>query len=515
MPHSARKRKQQSNEITRLLGSSEAMPPDRTPLARIKADRQDILIISDLHVGGGMNPGGIFGGTENFFADASLARLLSHVDERIAGKGSSSGLLVINGDFVDFLRIVSVPDSEEDFQRWEEALGSIGMTDRPAEALKTTISATEKDVGLKTHDFKSIWKLDTAIRGHPALFAGLAGWIHGNNSLLILKGNHDLEWYWKPVRDYLRVALAERLLLIRPRATFNACLKTVIGALQFIDDACIIDGQIYIEHGHRYDKFSTVVGAPTWGRTGRELNIPFGSFFNRYLVNKLELVYPFMDNVRPRENILHILMRDRFSLGLKVLFSYIPFTLRMIPKRYARYLFKPLFWYLVALGIPLVLVLVLWGNRLLPLLAGAASGTPAPQGIWGFILQYGTGVLKDSGVLFVGYLLSRVVAYFQLSEPDDLVEPAEKKLNEFPDCSLVTFGHTHNPEQRRVGDRWYINSGTWIPIIEASSGALRADKTYALIYLERTPAGRLAVRPLKRWNDDAGRMEDLVIVERK
>lgn len=504
-----------SSDVARLLEKSESIAPEKTPLAHVAAEGGDILIISDLHVGGGMNPGGIFGGTENFFADASLARMLNHVDEKIAAKGKGSGLLVINGDFVDFLRIISVPDTGEDFQRWEAALRSVGMTDRPAEKLRTSITATEKDVGLKTHDFKSIWKLDTALRGHPALFAALAGWIHRNHSLLILKGNHDLEWYWKPVRDSLRVALAERLLSVRPRATFDACLKSVCGAVRFIDDACIIDGQIYVEHGHRYDKFSTVVGGPTWRRSGKELNIPFGSFFNRYLVNKLELVYPFMDNVRPRQNILHILMRDRFFLGLKVLFSYVPFTLRMIPKRYARFLFKPLLGYLFALGLPLAAVVVLWGNRLTPLLVGPASEPPSQQGIWDFVLQYGTGVLKDTGVLFIGYLLSRVVAYFQLAEPDDLLEPAEQKLNEHPGCSLVTFGHTHNPEQRRIGDRWYINSGTWIPIIESSSGTLRTDRTYALIYLERGPGGRLTVRPLQRWNDDAGRIEDLVIVERK
>jgi len=503
------------DEVLRLLGTSEERAPDRTPLARIAAKGRDVVIISDLHVGGGMNAAGIFGGTENFFADTSLARMLRYVDGRIAEKGKRAGLLVINGDFVDFLRIVAVPATDDEFHAWEMALRSVGITDRPADLLRAGITATEKDVGLKTHDFKSIWKLDAAIRGHPALFAALAGWIHRNHTLLILKGNHDLEWHWKPVRDYLRVALAERLNLIRPRATPGACLKAVIGAVTFVDDACIIDEQVYVEHGHRYDRFSTVVGAPTWGKTGRELNIPFGSFFNRYLVNRLELIYPFLDNVRPRQNVLHILMRERFFLGVKVLLSYVPFTLKMIPKRYARFVLKPLFGYLLALGLPLVAVLALWGNRLLPLLSGSAMETPAPQGVWGVVLQYGSGVLKDTGVLFIGYVLSRLVAYFQLAEPDDLAEPAEKKMTDYPGCTLVTFGHTHNPEQRRIGDRWYINSGTWIPIIESSSGALRADKTYALMYLEREEDGRLAVRPLQRWNDDAGRIEELVIVERK
>jgi UDP-2,3-diacylglucosamine pyrophosphatase LpxH len=502
-----------SSPLLRLLAEAESSPPDQTPLLRLDGEGRDVLIISDLHVGSGMNPGGIFGGTENFFADAALARLLKHVRARVAQKGNRSGLLVINGDFVDFLRIVLVPETDDDFLRWDEALRSVGIVDPPAEDLRDAINDTEKEVGLKTHDFKSIWKLDAAIHGHPDLFAALAAWIQAGNKVLITKGNHDLEWYWRSVRDYLRLALARKLNILTPGKGLNSCLAVVIRALQFVDDACVIDGQIYIEHGHRFDKFSTVVGGPVLGKNDKELNIPFGSFFNRYLVNKLELVYPFMDNVRPRQNILHILMRERFFLGLKVLVSYVPFTLKMIPKRYARFLLKPLLGYVLALGVPIALVVILWGDRLSSLFAGAPS--PEPPAFWGLVIRYGTGVLKDAGVLFLGYLLSRLVAWFQLAEPDDLVGPAERKLNEHPECSLVTFGHTHNPEQIRDGDRWYINSGTWIPIIESSSATLREDKTYSLILLERGPSGRFIIRPLQRWNDDAGRIEDLVLVERK
>src|SRR2546427_1927017 len=45
---------------------------------------------------------------------------------------------------------------------------------------------------------------------------------------------------------------------------------------------------------------------------GLELNLPFGSFFNRYLLNRIELVFPYLDNVRPRQNLLPMLFEKDF-----------------------------------------------------------------------------------------------------------------------------------------------------------------------------------------------------------
>jgi UDP-2,3-diacylglucosamine pyrophosphatase LpxH len=512
---STKMRSQQQEIVASILARCEADAPEHARVVEIPAPKEDIIIVSDLHIGAGRTPAGSYSGTENFFADESLARMLAHVQKSREEKPERSSMLVINGDFVDFLRIVSVPETDADFLEWQNILVSIGTTDRGVEELKAAVSDKERDIGLKTHDFKSVWKLHAAMMGHPALFAGLASWVQHGHSLVVVKGNHDLEWYWPAVRNFLRLTLAGYLHVGNPATALHEHLADILPRIRFVDDACIIDGQVYVEHGHRYDKFSAVLGTATWGASGDELNIPFGSFFNRYLINKLELVYPFLDNVRPRSNILHMLMRERFFLGLKVLFQYVPFTIEMIPKRYAHYLLKPLMGYLLALGLPILATIILWGDRLLPLFFpgnGQASGVSSLGDV---ILRYAGGVLKDTAVLFLGYLLARFVSYVQLSEPEDLLAPAQATMDAHPGCRLITMGHTHNPEQKQDGGRWYINSGSWIPVIEASSAALREDKTYALIFLERGGKGELVVRPLQRWNDDAGRIEPLVIVDRK
>jgi hypothetical protein len=290
-------------------------------------------------------------------------------------------------------------------------------------------------------------------------------------------------------------------------------VTTVFPRLTFADAAVIIDHELYVEHGHSYDRFSKVIVGPLWGEKNDELNIPFGSFVNRYLLNSLELVYPFLDNVRPQENILHLLMRERFFLGLKVLVRYVPFTISMIPKRYAHFILKPLMTYACAVGIPIALVIALWWNRLSPLIQSVAShGVQPPGDLLGGLLVNG---IRDILLLFFSYIGARFVSWVKLEEPGSLLDEARKIFRTYPSCRFVTMGHTHNPEQYESDGHRYVNTSTWIPIVEASSGELRMDRTYAVLTLFRDSHRRLICRPLQRWNDDAGRLEELPIVARK
>jgi UDP-2,3-diacylglucosamine pyrophosphatase LpxH len=287
----------------------------------ITTDGREVIVVSDLHLGRGLTSSGTYPGTENFFANEDFGRFLKYVHQKILEKKNKQILLVINGDFIDFLRIMPVPETEDDFLQWESILKSTGINDKPVSFLKTAITPKEKKFGLKTHDYKSVWKLDLAIQGHSTVFDALAGWIGCGHHLLITKGNHDLEWYWFAVRNYLRLSLARKLNTIQGGIELKKSLEIVLNSVTFVDDTCVIDSTLYVEHGHNYDHLCRVVGGPTVGKADQELNLPFGSFFNRYLVNELELVYPYYDNVRPKQNILHMLMRDHFFSVLKCYFA--------------------------------------------------------------------------------------------------------------------------------------------------------------------------------------------------
>ncbi|HEY7402043.1 MAG TPA: hypothetical protein VIB39_00850, partial [Candidatus Angelobacter sp.] len=275
----------------------------------------------------------------------------------------------------------------------------------------------------------------------------------------------------------------------------------ICSGLRFVDDAMLIDGTFYIEHGHRYDKYTNVVGRPL---LNRELNIPFGSFFNRYLLNQLELDYPYVDNVRPSQNVLPLMVKQRFFTAIKLLLYHVPFMLLIIPKRYYRYMFGQVAVMAAAIGIPLILgVLYLFAS--LPKLAGQIQSLPGMS--WP-----GSSLAKSFASLAASYLLGRLVAYFQLSEPSSLSGPAMKIFDRHAAYQLITMGHTHNPDQRTKDGRWFYNTGTWIPIVELDTAQVREDRTYTFLHFRRDKSGQLQPTAVERWDDDAERAEDLVII---
>lgn len=494
----------------------------------IHSNGATVFVISDLHLAAGRGPDGTFAGTENFFADSSLKRFLEHAHQ---SSQPGKALLIINGDFVDFLRITEGPRSDMDYQEWQSTLVKIGRN-WSVEDLRQSV--TEREIrthtepqskmvrkllkifgvspdgfGLKTNAFKSVWKLAAVAAGHPEFFSALAEWLDNGHKIIIVKGNHDLEWYWLDVRNYLRLALAEKLSQQTDEVVQQALIQAVLPNVTFIDDGMLIDGHFYVEHGHRFDKYTNVQGGPVLD-DGEELNIPFGSFMNRYLINFVELDYPYLDNVRPTTSILPLMIRERFPVALKLLFVHVPFMLRIIPKRYFDYMFRKVFVTLAAVLIPVAAVIVLeW--PIVKELISHLTGTPSPSNpLRSTLLSFASGL---AGLLF-SYFLSRIVAYFQLEEPDSLSTNAREEFVKNPSYRIITFGHTHNPDQTLTNGRWFFNTGTWIPIVEMSSADLREDRTYTVLRLDQDQTG-LAPGGLYRWDDEAERLEEAALVRRK
>jgi UDP-2,3-diacylglucosamine pyrophosphatase LpxH len=501
-----------STEIARLLVECEStglappylFSPQSDTIAQVVTGGGEIIVISDLHLADGPRSDGRFNGTENFFCDESFRRFLREQQTKTT---PARAMLIINGDFIDFLRVVYVPRRETEFVAWRELLRSIGIEKEVSE-LKSSIVEKELTYGLRTNDYKSVLRLEIVANGHPAFFDALAEWLGNGNRLVVVKGNHDLEWYWPPVRNYFRFVLAQRLATLTGDTDLKRVLeRTVLPNITFIDNAMVLDGDFYIEHGHRYDKYAHVVGDAVRS-PGDELNISFGSFFNRYLLNDLELNYPFLDNVRPSTNILPLLVRERLPLALKLLFRHIPFMFEIIPKGYFRYMFSQLFWFLLLVIIPVVLTvwLVLGMFGFGPDLDPQASSQPHSV-LYKPVLNG----LTSLGGMILSYVLARIVSWLNLVEPSQLTEYAREKLAEMHEYRLITFGHTHNPDQFRDGERWFFNTGTWIPIVEISSASIRSDKTYTFLHLKPDSDGKL-VGALRRWDDTAGRTEGVVIM---
>jgi len=522
-----------------ILRQSLPLPTKPVPL---KSHGDDIFIVSDLHLASGRDDAGVYRGTENFFADDSFGRFLEHALHIKKTPGAS---LVINGDVFDFLRVTEYPGKvspprlvrrirralkrlpaepgqtrtgralvEGAFEEWSAELGRVGVV-RTAAELEAAITARERRYGLGTEDFKAVYKMMLIRKGHPAFFRALSSWVARGHRLIIFKGNHDLEWFWPAVRNYFRLLIADGIAGSGGGAGLYDVLRDlVLPAITFIDDAAVIDDLFYLEHGHRYDRFAMVLDSPVLASAPRQLSIPFGSFFNRYLINRIELYYPFMDNLTPATNILPVMMRENFPLALRILFQHVPLLVRVLFTRfrYVWFMLHGVVWLILALLAPVITALIA-APGLLSGIAGSV-GSPAPSGIAGFFVT----LAKNAGLLILSYLLARVVAWYQLEEPSSLETYAAARRAGTP-FTIMTMGHTHVPAEARIhGECRFYNTGTWIPVIETSSAAIREDRTYTFLHVTRDPTGGLAVAGgnlLQRWNDDALRAEPLAVIGRK
>jgi len=463
----------------------------------IPSAKGDIYVISDLHLAAGIEPDFKYYGTENFFYDEIFSRFIKHTVSI-----NKNAWLVINGDFIDFLRITNIPEREEDFVSWQDSLNNISIN-KSLEELKNSILPKELEYGLKTHEYKSVWKLICCVQGHELFFEALAEWISAGNKLVIVKGNHDLEWYWKGIRNTLRLTLAEKIASLSGKGTDDVFKEFIFPDLYFTDHSVTFNDSVYIEHGYIYDKFSHVKGDPLMPNK-EEINIPFGSFFNRYLLNKLEVVFPFLDNVRPREKVLPLIIRTDLNLGIKVFFRYIPFIIKLIPKGYFFYMFGKL----LAFTIPL-LILIIWAA--ISIWAAIKSGSIHIPELSGWLVT----ALKAIIWGISSYFFVKIVAYFQLAEPEYLDIDVKKIMDAHPEYKFVILGHTHNPDQFEYKGSWYYNTGTWIPIIEITSSELRWDKTFGFIHLVNNSSGDFMPSPLERWNDDSSRVDKVTLIHIK
>ena len=486
-------------DINRILPNceDEGLTYPYLSALEILSGEGEIYVISDLHLAAGIEQDSKYSGTENFFYDEFFLRFIQYIKAK-----NKNNWLVINGDFIDFLRITNIPNKQEDFELWQDHLNKIGIN-KSLQELQESILPKEVEYGLKTNEYKSVWRLICAEHGHHVFFEALAEWTIAGNKLVIVKGNHDLEWYWKAIRNTMRFLIAEKTAKISGKGIDEIFKDFIFPNIYFTDHSVIFNDTVYIEHGHKYDKFSHVKGEPLMPNK-TELNIPFGSFLNRYLLNNLEGVYPFLDNVRPRNKILPLLIREHFYLGIKVFFRYIPFMIKLIPKGYFTYMFGRLF----AFAIPLLILII---GIVITLWIGLKSGDI-------YIPEIKIRMILPLLILSLGissFFLAKIVAWFQLKEPGDLNADAKKIMDTHPGYKFVIFGHTHNPEQFEYNEKWFYDTGTWIPIVEVSNAEIRWDKTFSFIHLTKDNTGRYIGSGLQRWNDDSGRFDRLVLIHKK
>jgi predicted phosphodiesterase len=453
-------------------------------------ETNDVVLFSDLHLADGRRePFGKYTHGENFFWDESFARFLKKLSE---GAKERSQTLVSNGDFLDFLRVDRVPlrSASEDTPlvlRWRQFLFSIS---HPA-ALDDlySVDTSESVYGFKTQDHKCVWKLLLIFEGHTLFFTALREFILAkDNRLILVRGNHDAEFYWDSVCQAFVYFLADG-----DTSLYDRLRRRVT----FCQQAVVLNQQVHIEHGHAFDPLCSV-SQDTLDANPKELLLSVGSLFNRYVINKIEEIEPLFDNIKPSTQILKAIAFHYPGKMLAIMFRHLRGAWRMVRKWHLWYATR-MVGQLLGVGIPVfvfVAMAVILYSRL---------ESTTPDGPLKWVVSSLASLIS---AIAVGWVQMRVSGGGASSS---LLKNARDLLAKRTELKLITFGHTHGVEMSMAGaDCWYVNSGTWIPQIDTSTSKVQDTDAFCVLRLTRKIGG-FERHALVRWNDTVRELEPLII----
>lgn len=211
------------------------------------------VLISDLHLGEDVGDGDA-PLTKNI--DASN-KLISGFIKHLIDTAEKPFTLIINGDGIDFLRTVLQPN--------------------PVEARlipASSLSPREARMGKDSSREHAVWKLGRVLGFHRPVFVALAEFIAAGHSIVMIRGNHDVELYWTEVREAITSSLADLAHIpeeeLRSRLRFEPWF--------FYEPSCF-----YVEHGHQYDPHCSYMNLldPVEDE-GQSLALPYASWAIRY-----------------------------------------------------------------------------------------------------------------------------------------------------------------------------------------------------------------------------------------
>ncbi len=194
------------------------------PIPRPNGQRENYIVFSDVHLGADLVQHVRPWTTERLRRVAQIDRhlcamldwYLKNADPDVPWK------MIIAGDLVDF----------------------IGMAIAPSEEVAPTVD--DHAFGLGSRRQYAALKLGAVVRRHESVFKKLAEFVAAGHSLVLVRGNHDVEFHWQSARDAFRNALLERL---APGVDREAASRRI----EFYPWFYYVKGLLYVEHGHQFD----------------------------------------------------------------------------------------------------------------------------------------------------------------------------------------------------------------------------------------------------------------------
>jgi UDP-2,3-diacylglucosamine pyrophosphatase LpxH len=457
----------------------------------------NLLVLSDVHLGSDLvhcaQPDAPRRDTTDDDRDRQLAALFDWYREH--PHGGRPWRLVIAGDFVDF----------------------VGMSvSAPAPKMHTPLSADDLELGLGGAEDYTIHKLRCVARRHRSVFESLARFIEAGNTLVVVRGNHDVDFHWPSVQDEFLRQLATHARIERGRVEFSPWFY-------YEKD------RVFVEHGHQYDRYCSYdhVLQPLSPSDPRRSSRSLSDILLRYVVRPTRglletghdsagmldyiafglrlgiggTVGLFMRFVRAvltafsiwREHASEGARRIRQEHERKMADLAAALDLKLESLRALASLQHPP----VTQSFGYLALAVMLDRVLLSVVAISAAilslvlATPWSHGVIAALLI--CGALASASAL-----LSRMRHHVDPS--NELRERAMRVAGLFP-AAFVVMGHTHLPEMRpaKGGEAVYVNLGAWAEGDEGPSEG--ASRTHLVVH---AAADGRATAELRVWDAEAG-----------
>jgi UDP-2,3-diacylglucosamine pyrophosphatase LpxH len=460
----------------------------------------DYLIVSDLHLRGGVQDHTV--GLYHF--DEEFADFLRYY--RLHRASTRPWMLVIDGDFIEFLYVTDLPAPNEPLLRG------------------ASFSEVEHRYGASTEAQKARWKLDTILRrSHPQLLLALARFVAEGNDIVIVRGNHDAELVWPEVQEHFRRLIAEH----HPADVSYMDMKTALAQrVQFAPWFWYVPGVLYVEHGCQYDPFCSFEYFlnPVLPSHPTRIENSISDLSVRYFANQVKLLDAMaVENIKSISEYVWWMLRNNWRFFPRAARLYVGMVRNVLASsgspgveaesavraEHTRRLVEtderfglppgttagvhalhaePVMRHIGATARFLGLDLLAAGG-ILATATLVAIAYPGRVG-WRVVLL---GVALALGlIIYVGALRVR-----RITDAGRLHRVAERIADLF-DVPYVLFGHSHRAGtwQLRNGGT-YFNVGTWVPL---------AKKAH-FVYFALTGAGPERSAGLWRWNKAEGKPE--------
>lgn len=225
-------------------------------------DHDTLVVVSDLHLG---DPDG--GPVDEFDREADFERLLLEI---VPDQAGGPATLVLAGDFVDFTQVLP-------HLAWHGLGRRFG-----------------------SRELESLWKFRRVRAAHPRVFAALAEFLARGGQVLLLPGNHDIDWHWPALRAALRAAVGG---VSAPQ-------------LAFVPQGCIHERGLYIEHGNQYthdNRFDHWRSPIVTAADGPRLERPWGTLFMELVYSRLHDLRPHVYRLLPAGRLARLLVESIFD----------------------------------------------------------------------------------------------------------------------------------------------------------------------------------------------------------